>query len=170
MWEPGGSLFDPEIVSGPGGHVGTGRTRRSLGNPEVPSDPERTFGNPEVPSGSGGCFQPGGFFLTRRSFGNSEFPLDLEVVLNPGLYKNLEVYLFQAQRCFQDTETAWGPEAGILRTGVPPSGDPEAGVLPGQDLALVILRSQVEKLWSSDGVLETAEPGALIFLEKEFMC
>ncbi|KAF3562479.1 hypothetical protein DY000_02014385 [Brassica cretica] len=50
-------------------------------------------------------------------------------------------------------------EAGILRTGVPPSGDPEAGVLPG-----------VEKLWSSDGVLETVEPGALIFLEEEFMC
>ncbi|KAF3528809.1 hypothetical protein DY000_02040856 [Brassica cretica] len=79
--------------------------------------------------------------------------------------------------------------AGILRTGVPSSRDPEAGVLPGasvrQDIAPVILRSrvplrpephsepgggQVEKLWSSDGVLETVEPGVLIFPEEEFMC
>ncbi|KAF3591079.1 hypothetical protein DY000_02021593 [Brassica cretica] len=37
--------------------------------------------------------------------------------------------------------------AGIMRTGVPSSGDPEAGVLPGaslrQDIAPVILRSRV---------------------------
>ncbi|KAF2586524.1 hypothetical protein F2Q70_00036198 [Brassica cretica] len=80
MWEPGGSPFDPEIVSGPGGHVGTKR-----------------------------------LLWTQRSFGNPEVPLALEVVLNPGLYKNLEVYLFQALRCFHDPETAWGPKGTVLR-------------------------------------------------------
>ncbi|KAF2539295.1 hypothetical protein F2Q68_00020872 [Brassica cretica] len=39
----------------------------------------------------------------------------------------------------------------ILGTGVPSSGDPEAGVLPR----------------ASDGVLETAEPGALMFSEED---
>ncbi|KAF3529104.1 hypothetical protein DY000_02040769 [Brassica cretica] len=55
------------------------------------------------------------------------------------------------------------------------SGDPEAGVLPGstgvahsqqaslrQDIAPVILRSR-----ACDGILETAEPGALMFHEEE---
>ncbi|KAF3569769.1 hypothetical protein F2Q69_00058663 [Brassica cretica] len=72
--------------------------------------------------------------------------------------------------------------AGILGTGVPTSGDPEAGVLPGstgvahsqqtslrQDIAPVIPRSQVplSELWAFDDVLETMEPGALMFPEEE---
>ncbi|KAF2591457.1 hypothetical protein F2Q70_00039197 [Brassica cretica] len=36
-----------------------------------------------------------------------------------------------------------------------------------QDIAPVIMRSQMEKLWFSDGVLETVEPGALTFPEEE---
>ena len=36
--------------------------------------------------------------------------MDPEVVLNPGLYKNLEVYLFQALRSFQDPKTEWDPK------------------------------------------------------------
>ncbi|KAF3536208.1 hypothetical protein F2Q69_00023037 [Brassica cretica] len=143
MWEPGGSPFDPEIVSGPGGHVGT---RRSFGNPEVPLDP-KIVSNPEVFFGPGDRFEPGGFsgpgghlgtqrflldpevvlnpevaldtevvFRTRRSNKDPKrFLLDSEVVLNPGLYKNLEVYLFQALRSFQDPETEWGPEGTVLR-------------------------------------------------------
>ncbi|KAF2589445.1 hypothetical protein F2Q70_00038426 [Brassica cretica] len=46
--------------------------------------------------------------------------------------------------------------AGILGTGVPSSGDPEAGVLPGDG-----------ELWAFDDVLETMEPGALMFPEEE---
>ena len=33
---------------------------------------------------------------------NLEVALDPEVILNPGLYKNLEAYLFQALRSFRD--------------------------------------------------------------------
>ncbi|KAF2617557.1 hypothetical protein F2Q68_00038987 [Brassica cretica] len=80
-------------------------------------------------------------------------------------------------------------EAGILGTGVPSSGDAEAGVLPGaslrQDIAQVILRSRVPlrpgsgATWSADscrrwkayGLLmmswETVEPGVLMFPEEE---
>ncbi|KAF2555245.1 hypothetical protein F2Q68_00016539 [Brassica cretica] len=36
-----------------------------------------------------------------------------------------------------------------------------------QDIAPVFLRSRMKKLWASDGVLETAEPGALMFPEEE---
>ncbi|KAF3610393.1 hypothetical protein DY000_02047808 [Brassica cretica] len=76
--------------------------------------------------------------------------------------------------------------AGILGTGVPSGGDPEAGVLPGaslrQEIAPVILRYWVPlslvllgplilveegKLWASDDVLEMVEPGALMFPEEE---
>ncbi|KAF2612633.1 hypothetical protein F2Q70_00011353 [Brassica cretica] len=60
--------------------------------------------------------------------------------------------------------------AGILGTGVPSSGDPEADVLPGasprQDIAPVILRSR-GKLWAYDDVLETVESRALMFPEEE---
>ncbi|KAF2614980.1 hypothetical protein F2Q70_00011465 [Brassica cretica] len=44
-----------------------------------------------------------------------------------------------------------GTEPGVL-----PSGDPEAGVLPG-----------MENLGASDDVSETAEPGALVTSEEE---
>ncbi|KAF3572915.1 hypothetical protein F2Q69_00058659 [Brassica cretica] len=67
--------------------------------------------------------------------------------------------------------------AGILGTGVPSSGDPEAGVLPGtslrQDIApglllfgpLILVEDG--ELWAFDDVLETMEPGALMFPEEE---
>ncbi|KAF2567835.1 hypothetical protein F2Q68_00025290 [Brassica cretica] len=74
MWESEVSPLDREIVFGPRGHVGT---RRFLGNPEVPLDPEvvfrtqRSFGNPEVPS------DPEVVFRTRRSI------KDPKIVLEP---------------------------------------------------------------------------------------
>ncbi|KAF3551720.1 hypothetical protein DY000_02006721 [Brassica cretica] len=111
-------------------------------SPEAALDPAVTFRtrrlskDPEVIWEPGGCFGPGGRlrtrrFLqtlrsylgprgrirTRRSFKNPEVPSDLEdpeVILNPGYDKNLEVYLFQTLRSFQDPETAWGPEGTIL--------------------------------------------------------
>ncbi|KAF2617114.1 hypothetical protein F2Q68_00040147 [Brassica cretica] len=59
---------------------------------------------------------------------------------------------------------------GILGTGVPSSGDPEAGVLPGvwrnstpEPLILV----EDRELWASDDVLETVEPISLMFPEEE---
>ncbi|KAF2542017.1 hypothetical protein F2Q70_00035337 [Brassica cretica] len=38
-----------------------------------------------------------------------------------------------------------------------------------KDIAPVIMRYQMEKLWVSDGVLETVEPGALMFHEEKLM-
>ncbi|WZZ27668.1 hypothetical protein YC2023_011069 [Brassica napus] len=68
MWEPGGSPFDPQIVSGPGGHVGT----------------QRPFGNPEVPSGRGGRLGTRRFLLDPEVVSNPEVALDPEVVWEPG--------------------------------------------------------------------------------------
>ncbi|KAF3566481.1 hypothetical protein DY000_02014467 [Brassica cretica] len=86
-------------------------------------------------------------------------------------------------------------EPGILGTGVPSSGDPEAGVLPGSydpgfhsgrnrtlnpgDDQFPLYQTGVwcyldrwffveeGKLWASDDVLETVEPGALMFPKEE---
>ena len=46
-------------------------------------------------------------------FGDPEvLSLDPEIVVGPGVNKNLEVYLLQALKKFvQDPETAWGPES-----------------------------------------------------------
>ncbi|KAF3512548.1 hypothetical protein F2Q69_00005606 [Brassica cretica] len=58
--------------------------------------------------------------------------------------------------------------ARILGTGVPSSGDLEAGVLPGAGHRSSSPAIPGDgKLWASDVVLETAEPGALMFSEEE---
>ncbi|WZZ27669.1 hypothetical protein YC2023_011070 [Brassica napus] len=71
MWEPGGSPFDPEIVSGPGGHVGTRRHGGRLGTLKVPSGP-------------GGRLGTRRFLLDPEVISNPEVALDPEVVWEPG--------------------------------------------------------------------------------------
>ncbi|KAF2588335.1 hypothetical protein F2Q70_00039317 [Brassica cretica] len=87
------------------------------------SGPEAVY-NPEVFYEPGARFEPGGHLGTRRFLLDPKVILNLEVVwepgdpevvLNPGLYKNSEVYLFQALISFQDPETAWAPEGTVLR-------------------------------------------------------
>ncbi|KAF3566632.1 hypothetical protein DY000_02016091 [Brassica cretica] len=135
LWEPGGSPFDPQILSGPGGPKGrlwspeasldlevTFRIRRSFGNPEVPSDPEtqRSFGNPEVPS------DPAVVFRTRRSFVNPEVPSDPEVV-------------FRTRWSFGNQEVPSGP------------GDCLQGAWPEQMVDLPICCSEHDvSMWFSE--------------------
>ncbi|KAF3590486.1 hypothetical protein DY000_02021832 [Brassica cretica] len=107
---------DLEMLLGDGGVVGTRRTRRSFGNPEVPSDPEvvfrtrRSFGNTVVPSDHEVVFR------TRRSFGNPEVPSDPEVVFrtrksfgNAEVPSNPEV-VFRNRKSFGNTEVPSDPE------------------------------------------------------------
>ncbi|KAF3600888.1 hypothetical protein F2Q69_00036274 [Brassica cretica] len=64
----------------------------------------------------------------------------------------------------------------ILRSWVPrrpePYSEPEGGPIPLFQTGVCCYRtadflSKMEKLWDSDGVLETEEPGALMFPEEE---
>ncbi|KAF2582526.1 hypothetical protein F2Q68_00004569 [Brassica cretica] len=132
---PGYSIAGSWDRTEPGDVVGIRRSFLEPGGCPRPGGPGGRF-EPGGCSGPGGCFGPGGRlrtrrFLqtlrsylgprgrirTRRSFKNPEVPSDLEdpeVILNPGYDKNLEVYLFQTLRSFQDPETAWGPEGTIL--------------------------------------------------------
>ncbi|KAF3532921.1 hypothetical protein DY000_02040898 [Brassica cretica] len=71
MWELGGSPFDPEIVSGPGGHVGTRRHGGRLGTLKVPSGPRGRLGTRR-------------FLLDPEVISNPEVALDPEVVWEPG--------------------------------------------------------------------------------------
>ncbi|KAF3599132.1 hypothetical protein F2Q69_00034618 [Brassica cretica] len=80
---------------GPEGRI---RTRRSFGNPKIPSDPEVVFRtlrsnkDPKVPSNHEVVFR------TQRSFENTKVPSDPE-----------------ALRSFQDLEIVWGPKGTVLR-------------------------------------------------------
>ncbi|KAF2547614.1 hypothetical protein F2Q70_00021538 [Brassica cretica] len=98
-----------------------------------------------------------------------------------------EVFHFPEEGCDPGT----GPEkhhsgepgfllAGILGTGVPSSRDPgnrgsfqqgSRGRCPAWDRGLVLLGLMIlvedGKLWASDDVLDTMEPGALMFPKEE---
>ncbi|KAF3602098.1 hypothetical protein F2Q69_00036368 [Brassica cretica] len=132
MWESGVSPLDPDIVSGPGYHVGTRGSPFDLeivSGPRVmwepggsPFDPEIVSGpgghivlNPEVSFGPGGRFEPGGFSGHGGRLGTPKVPSGprdrlgtRRFLLDPEDISNLEVAL--------DPEVVWEP-GGSSRPG-----------------------------------------------------